>query len=211
MLREVFSKHDGMVMLIDSDMFLISPTSVISMMQNYLIGAVLQKRHNEWIYLWNGVLLLDVPRIPDFDMLDFGLWSGADTGAATGFFLQKHPEVPILSISTMSTPTEDTYLALPPGISQIFRYDRSAFNNWAELLLVLSYKQIFNSIFQNSKIYHYRSGSAWNPDQSFDFHKSRSRSMTHWLLTYFLSEDDLAMESNRCATAMALPGTIFCC
>ena len=135
LLREVFSKHDGMVMLIDSDMFLIAPTSVISIMQNYSIGAVFQKRL-DWVYLWNGVLLLDVPRIPDFDMLDFGLWSGVDTGAATGFFLQRHPEVPILSISTMSTPSEDTYLALPPGISQIFRYDRTAFNNWAELVLV---------------------------------------------------------------------------
>lgn len=64
-LDTVGFNYDGIVMIIDSDMFLTHPFSVKEFMTGYDIAAVPQSRNNDVHYLWNGLVFMDMRTLPN--------------------------------------------------------------------------------------------------------------------------------------------------
>ena len=89
-------------MVIDSDMFLIKPFSVLEYMKGYQLAGVPQSRGDKDTvveYLWNGLVFMDMPHLPERRTIDFncGRVKGfpVDVGGQTYHYIQKHQEVAV--------------------------------------------------------------------------------------------------------------------
>jgi len=95
-LNELGFKYNGLVAIIDSDMFLIKDFSIANFMANHDIAGIPQSRGNIH-YLWNGIVFFNMNTLPDKETMDFncGIINGnpVDVGGYTYYYFQKHPEV----------------------------------------------------------------------------------------------------------------------
>src|ERR1700733_12744545 len=88
--------HDGIVMIIDSDMFLVKEFCVQEFLDGFDIAGVPQLRqHIE--YIWVGLVCFNMQTLPDKKTIDFhcGQIDGikVDTGGQTYHYFKDHPEV----------------------------------------------------------------------------------------------------------------------
>ncbi len=106
-LDTVGFKHDGLVMIIDSDMFLIEQFSLQEYLSNYDLAGVPQSRQHV-NYLWNGLLFFNMNSLPDKTSLNFncGQVDGipVDVGGHTYDYLSTHPETRVKLIGHMLIP-----------------------------------------------------------------------------------------------------------
>lgn len=88
-------KHNGIVVIIDSDLFLIDNFSFTEFMNNYDLAGVPQSRGTHVNYIWNGLVFLHMQTMPDKDTIDFncGMVEGmpVDTAGHTHYYLKNHP------------------------------------------------------------------------------------------------------------------------
>ncbi len=93
-LNEIGFKHDGLVVLLDSDMFLIRNFSIKEYMHTYDLAGLEQPRPGV-IYLWIGLAFLDMRTMPNRHTIDFncGLVGSqpVDAGGQTYYYLQNNP------------------------------------------------------------------------------------------------------------------------
>jgi len=107
--------HDGIVFVIDSDMFLIRPLSIVEHMRGKDIVAVIQGSSNNVWYLWPGMMLLDMHKLPDKRSLNFncGVANGAsvDSGGWSYYYLSKHSELTVVNLSSSTKWSYQLFLA----------------------------------------------------------------------------------------------------
>lgn len=92
--------HDGMVMIIDSDMFLIKPFSVQSfMLENKIDIAGVHQTRSGIRYLWNGIVLMNMNTLPNKRSLDWNCGKvegvSVDVGGQTYYYLNNNPTVKV--------------------------------------------------------------------------------------------------------------------
>lgn len=99
-LDKIGYKHDGIVMLIDSDMFLLAPLSVENLMKNCDIAGEIQGRGNsetEIRYISPVLALMNMQRLPNKETISFegGYIAGfaCDVGAHTYYYFKNNPSV----------------------------------------------------------------------------------------------------------------------
>lgn len=94
--------HNGMVLIIDSDMFLVRAFSIEDYMKNYDIAAIMRGTGKDIIYLWPGLCMLALNRMPNVRELNFnrGFVNGepADVGGWSYYYLQKYPSLRVHTI-----------------------------------------------------------------------------------------------------------------
>lgn len=106
-----FSQHDGPVMIIDSDMFLIRPFSISSILENKHLAGVFWGTEDTvsgkaYSYLWLALMILNNPHLPEKESLCFncgvlpGTQAVCDSGGWTSIYLNKHKG--ILKIHNLS-------------------------------------------------------------------------------------------------------------
>lgn len=94
--------HDGIVAVIDSDMFLIRPFSIGQYLGEDHIAAVGQWRGSMGCihYLWNGLLFFNMTTLPHKRSLNFNCGSiegnHTDTGGFTYYYLKENPQARVL-------------------------------------------------------------------------------------------------------------------
>lgn len=97
--------HDGVVLILDSDMFLIRPFSIASYMANKDIAAFIKRTPSTVYCLCPALTLLSMNKLKDKYSLDFntGVIDGwpVDSGGYTYYYLQQHPEVKLKSIDVL--------------------------------------------------------------------------------------------------------------
>lgn len=98
-LNTIGYDHPGIVVLIDSDMFLIRETSIEKILEAHdLCGLIQSRKHIT--YLWIGLVFLRMPALPDKRSIDFncGLIDGVgvDAGGQTYHYLQQQSRVKLL-------------------------------------------------------------------------------------------------------------------
>jgi glycosyltransferase involved in cell wall biosynthesis len=174
--------HTDLVVIIDSDMFLIDTLSFREYMADYSLAGIPQYRDNgQFIvdYLWNGLVIFDMPTLPDKKEINFncGYVEGVrtDTGGETHYYLKNHPHLPIKHIDcnyvtdyscnrcaikkrpcTHNSPMLKNLLLSPAAIWLIQKGpDRSEF-------------------YGNRKFFHYRSGTNWN-NRSRRYHNKKTK------------------------------------
>lgn len=96
----VFANHDGPVMVIDSDMFLIRPYSIANQLKDaHLAGVFWGTQDSEtgepYSYLWLALILFNNPLLPEKETLCFncgalpGTHAICDSGGWTNLYLRK--------------------------------------------------------------------------------------------------------------------------
>lgn len=101
-----FSKHDGPVMIIDSDMFLIRPFSVEQRLKNKHLAGVMWGTDDmitgaPYSYMWLALILLNNEFLPDRETLCFncgvlpGTQAICDSGGWTNLYLSRFKELNI--------------------------------------------------------------------------------------------------------------------
>lgn len=101
--------HEGIVLLIDFDMFLVRPLNITHYMQNYDIASWTKGSDNGYgktiFYLCPMITFLNMEKLPDKRSLNFncGLVNecSADSGGFTHYYLKDHPELHIKNIDAL--------------------------------------------------------------------------------------------------------------
>lgn len=159
-LNNVGFDHDGIVMIIDSDMFLVKEFCVQDFLNGFDIAGVPQSReHVE--YLWIGLVLINMQTLPDKKTINFNCGKvgevNVDAGGQTYHYLKNHPNIIKNPIDNQYYPSdfilsEDTH----ENVKFLFAHECTNF----EFLL------------QNS-FFHYRGGSNWD-NQPKEYHEKKT-------------------------------------
>ncbi len=98
--------HPGIVVILDSDMFLVQPFSIKEFIDGYDIAGIPQGNLSNGLkisYLWIGIAFLNMENLPEKRMINFncGKINGVnvDAGGYTYHYLFKHPELKVKYLS----------------------------------------------------------------------------------------------------------------
>lgn len=98
LLQNVAFNHEGIVCLVDSDLFLIKKFSIADFMQEYDLYGCIQQR-NHITYLWTGLMLFNNAKLPNKHTLTLDCGKvdgvGVDTGGHLHCYLQENKSLRI--------------------------------------------------------------------------------------------------------------------
>jgi hypothetical protein len=165
--------HDGLVMIIDSDMFLVGDLNVSEYMKDCDIAGHAQSR-GPVTYLWNGIVFFNMNTLPSKRELSFncGRVEGqpCDVGGYTYYYFQKHPEV------------------RKKFLDQVYverHMEEPRINQHPYLQLMIEEKVPNSEFFLRYKLFHYRGGGNWDR-QSGAYHIHKTEAL-HKLVDFAIS------------------------
>lgn len=154
--------HDDIVVVFDSDMFLIQEISFRNVLGSYHIAAVPQVR-NHIRYIWNGLIIFNMKFLPNVNSLNFnsGIIEGqpCDVGGYTYYYFKKYPEVHLRP--------------LPPLHISNIDLSKDIVNLPQEIVSYLRKQPDNVEFFHNFSILHYRGGGNWDY-RSNKYHKEKT-------------------------------------
>jgi hypothetical protein len=161
--------HQGIVAIIDSDMFLIRPFSIEQYMRGYdLAGYPQSRKHIE--YIWNGIVFFDMQTLPDRKTINFNCGPidgiGLDVGGQTYRYFQSHPNLRLKFMDGM-------YLKLDHQISQREASDPN-------LYFLLNKNPNNIEFFLDYSFFHYRGGGNWD-HKSSDYHDKKTSILNEFI------------------------------
>ncbi len=182
MLNTLGFDYNGIVLLIDSDMFLIKELDVEKFMDGYDLAAHPECRKNESakiIYFLPNLIFFNMKTLQDKRELDFNLGEvngvRVDTAGYTSYYIKSHPNLKWLCTSTAWSPSlrkEITpYLEPELGSYNSF-WDHSSPNFQNSLAPTLlgyfnSTQEVYDHEFYLDYTFlHFRAGSNWNNKDS---------------------------------------------
>ncbi len=167
-LDQIGFDHNGIVVTLDSDIFLIKPFSVEEFMQGYALAGISQYRgtgENLVHYLWIGLVFMDMNQLPDKRSLNFNCGRvndvSVDAGGHTAEYLRAHPEVPV----RYDFQSNDIDCDKRSAVLKSMR-DRHDLVNI--------------ELFYDTTFFHYRGGTNWD-NQSVSFHEKKTRELNSLL------------------------------
>lgn len=95
-LQTIGFDHKGIVVIIDSDMFLINDFSIIDYLKGYDIAGVARgPDNNNQAYIWPGLIFFNMNDLADKKNISLASYdpSGFDTGGALSLYLNAHPNL----------------------------------------------------------------------------------------------------------------------
>jgi hypothetical protein len=167
--------HEGLVMIIDSDMFLVSELDIAQYMQGYDIAGLSQTR-GAVNYLWNGILFFNMETLPAKRELSFNCGNiegePCDVGGYTYYYFRNHPEARIKLI--------DHHVFVQNHMHE----ERSALHPFLRLMIA---ENVPNSeFFMGYKLFHYRGGGNWDR-KTHEYHRHKTAAL-HKLIDFSLQE-----------------------
>lgn len=161
--------HDGIVCILDSDMFLIRSISLESYMADKDIASFMKRAPSKIFCLCPAFCILNMKTLPDKKSLNFNTgkihgWP-VDSGGFTYFYLINHPELRVKSASSLYSHQlflGDTHLnrladhSIPKEVKAAF-YENIGFND-NEITFLLKKPDTFEFYLDNNFL-HYRDGS----------------------------------------------------
>lgn len=95
-LKKAGFDHDGIIFIIDSDMFLIKPLNIKNFLGDYeLYGN--RQCNGDIVYLWNGLLLMNMATLPNTRTMSFSplpiKGKSLDTGGHLYYYLTNNPSI----------------------------------------------------------------------------------------------------------------------
>jgi len=96
-LHTVGFKYDGIVLLLDSDMFLTKPFSVSAFMNGYDLAGTLRSNARGVDFLWPGLAFMDMRRMPNKETINWNCGrinnTSVDTGGHTYHYLRDNANI----------------------------------------------------------------------------------------------------------------------
>ena len=152
--------HDGIVMIIDSDMFLVKEFCVQKFLNGFAIAGVSQSREHIK-YIWNGLVFFNMQALSDKKTIDFNCGKideiEVDVGGQTHHYFKDHPEVILKQIDNQH-------------YSSDFIVSETTHEN-VKYLLFRGCNN-FEFLLKNS-FFHYRGGGNWD-NQSAEYHEEKT-------------------------------------
>jgi len=174
--------HQGLVVTMDSDMFLIRPFSFEKYMENTDLAGLAQSRkrgQKKVDYLWIGLALLNMETLPEKKTINFNCGKAdgipVDAGGSTYYYLRDHPEINVKNFKSSTN-----YHMLCDSCKRSKRY-KCVHNTKKLEQLGFNKKEIAflqegpsgAEFLLNNVMLHYGSGTNWN-NQSADFHRKKT-------------------------------------
>ncbi len=189
--------YDGIVVLLDSDLFLVKEFSIGEYMQNHALAGLYQNRSSEKRtvdYLWIGIVFLDMRRLPDKKTLNFGLGKvksiQTDTGGYSHYYLSKHRNVPVRHINLNYTkhaygilkecPCSECKKGEYPCAQAIDNAKSYGKYNDEQIRFIYSAGADTSEFYLDSHFFHYRAGSNWD-HQSSSYHANKTKSFNKYI------------------------------
>lgn len=124
--------HDGIVVVLDSDMFLIKPLNIAEYLKGYDLFGCIQHRGPcpdnttfKVTYIWNGLVFMDMRTLPNKRTMnwDCGVINGerVDVGGHLHYYLKNNPSLRVKFYSAISTNH------LPQDPAQLHQYNNDPF------------------------------------------------------------------------------------
>lgn len=92
-------KHNGIVAIIDSDMFLVKNFSINEYIKNYDIVGI-QAPNRSIQHLWNGIVFFNMNTLPNKETINFNCGrinnAPVDVGGYTYYYFEKYPHIKVL-------------------------------------------------------------------------------------------------------------------
>lgn len=174
--------HNGIVVIIDSDAFLVRPFSIEKWMEGYDLAGIPQHRDPNIEYLRNDLVFMDMRTLPNKRRLDFncGKVDGVpvDTGGQLAVYLRENTSARVRYICDMNFRlTPDIHGILRPRTDEFL--DSAGFDKAQKRLLQNGVNDI-DFICTDWPFLHYRGASNW-ARQSNEYHRTK----TYLLVQYF--------------------------
>ena len=170
-LDQIGFKYNGIVAVIDSDMFLIKPFSIREYLNNHDLAMVKQVRTNgtnQVEYMWNGIFFMDMRTLPDKQTINFNcsVVNGVltDVGGETHNYLKNHPNIKIRQIQHFSS-VNCTRAECQNHHTSPCRLETSSLKQQKFSLAEISLLQtpgVNSEFYINNSFVHYRSGGNWD-------------------------------------------------
>jgi len=172
-------EHDGIVLMIDSDMFLIRPFSVVEYMQGYALIGGAQYRSNETqqvTYIFPGLVFMDMGALPNKRSLNFdgGYIHGlaCDVGGHLYYYMQNNPGLKYKLFNPLST----NHLPATEKELQELGYDSRTIH----FIKSLRPEQGMEFHADNNFLHYYAGGSNW-PGYSAEYLREKTRLLNNYI------------------------------
>lgn len=188
--------HNGIVAVVDSDLFLVKNFSL----KNYLKGYQLAGLHQQksWggtliPYLWIGIVFMDMSLLPQKETINFncGKISGitVDAGGFTHYYLKSHPELKIQYFDQVHSSSISCRDCVQARNEKTCTHNRlqlqeRGFDNHQIAALQAGLHDV--EFFIKGTFFHYRAGTNWN-QQSKEYHETKSRLLNLYILDIMAS------------------------
>jgi len=185
-------EHDDVLLLIDSDMFLMRPFSITEYMQDKDIAAFMKRTAGWAVYLWPGLCFLNMGKLPDKKSLNFNCGRInnilADSGGWTHFYLMNHQNLRVSRISSLFSHQlflgdthfnrkADSFTSVPEAVRTTFYLDLGFTDN--EIRFLLQQPDTFE-FYLDLHFLHYRGGST-DVTQTEGYHAHKWRIFTEFI------------------------------
>ncbi|MCI5051656.1 MAG: hypothetical protein MRY21_00795 [Simkaniaceae bacterium] len=162
-LNRLGFNHNGIVVLLDSDLFLVKPINFHEYLAEHPIASVMQYRTSpsgERVdYLWIGLAMLDFSRLPNHRSINFNCGTikevNVDSGGHTHDYLASHRDIAVNNLNLL-------YVSQTP--------QNSSFTEEENALIAAQPKD--SEWMADRHFLHYRAGSNWNL-KSPGFHREK--------------------------------------
>ena len=167
-LNEVGLKHDDIVAIIDSDMFLVKEFSIREYMRNTDLAGVHQARDNGVEYIWNGLVFFDMRTQPNKERINFNCGevnrTPVDVGGQMHHYLKQTPQARVTFI-------QQDYVANHASKSNV---ELASLGFSAPMTRFIQANPPVVELYANGAFIHYRSGTNWDR-QSTRYHMSKTQ------------------------------------
>ncbi len=195
-LKNYGIQHNGIVTLLDSDMFLVKEFSIIEHLSDYLLSGLYQERKSEYYvvdYIWVGIAFLDMARLPNKEKIDFGIEAingiNTDTGGNTHKYLVENRGIPIRYINQRYT--QEAFNILHKCKCQgclSGNYCNDTINNMKiygefddnQIRFIDATGGDNSEFYVDAHFFHYRAGSNWD-QQSSQYHSKKTSSFNDYI------------------------------
>lgn len=177
-------EHDDIVVLLDSDMFLVKTFSVRDFLNKYDIGGV-QLGNGYVSYLWHALAFLDMRTMPNRHTLSFNCGriyeKPIDAGGHSYWYLQQNPTVKARYVSQVNPGTLQCEQCIKKQAFLCTHNARLLKENGFDENQI-AFIQLANNVefFHNNSFLHYRGGTNWD-GKNAEYHRMKTKALNAYL------------------------------
>lgn len=175
--------HEDIVMLLDSDLFLVKPFSAREYLKGFDLAGLSQSRaHIE--YLWIGMVFLDMRTLPNRRTINFNCGRidgvGVDAGGYSYHYLKNNPGVSRQSIGYFSTDSLRGLFCDDSGLECLLSDDWMREQGFDKAQTEFLRAATNLEFFADKTFLHYRGGTNWDYRDE-NYHRSKMQALRIYL------------------------------
>lgn len=183
-LNKMGFAHTDIVMLLDSDLFLVKPFSAREFLHGYCLGGA-QTGNGHVSFLWHALAILDMKSMPNKESLTFncGRVDGhpIDGGGHSYFYIKNNPDAKVRFMNHSLSESFLCELCNTTNQPLCNHNTKELINqNFNELQIQFLQKAHRVEFFHDNTFLHYKSGTNWN-NKSSEYHLIKTKALNDYI------------------------------